>query len=672
MLVAKVCLQILISKADNVFMNTGKTPKQNLITVKEAATILGISDATVRNWVRLSKLSAAGTSPCMLKREDVLKLHSELDNSQYLKARRNKSRVTTNFIPKSYIDPESPNYKTILKLIESLEKSDISFNLYALLSAYAKAFMDIRKIPGSIKQVLLRGLKPDAESAYLTADSIDLCESFKLAYAPLEDTLGMLYLSLRSLRDKKSTGSYYTPYYVSRQIIEDLPSDCLSFGKRTVDPSCGTGNFLLQLPYEISIENIYGFDIDPTAIAIARINVALKYSIQTGHDLDVILANITCRDFLMTDNSGLKPSDGKFNVIIGNPPWGYHYDQKLSCKLSADYYSALGSKMPESFSLFIEKALGLLAKDGFLSFLLPESILEATTHGPIREFILNHSHVCSITYLGDVFDKVQCPCIILALGNTKDKESKISVSFGHYKKGVLTAKKTFTAAHSRLDSSSFQLLCDDEQFGIITKMDSSDHFTLKGKSVFALGIVTGSNKTLLKEKAGPGLEPIIKGKNIEKYNISGIKSFIHYEPLAFQQCAPTKIYRSGQKLFYRFISDAPVFAIDTERMLSLNSANILIPDIAGYDIYYILALLNSSVLSFYYKKSFKSLKVLRSNLEALPLAHCNEETQNNIVKLSRQLSDEYSDKTYLQLDKMIASLYGISDEEYEVIADMGK
>ena len=67
-----------------------------------------------------------------------------------------------------------------------------------------------------------------------------------------------------------------------------------------LDPCCGTGNFLLQLPDSIAPEQIFGFDIDAVSIFIARINMALKFP---HTPVSGIRAQIRLQDFLLDEDS---------------------------------------------------------------------------------------------------------------------------------------------------------------------------------------------------------------------------------------------------------------------------------------------------------------------------------------------------------------------------------
>ena len=638
-------LAFLFAPINNV--NMGKKDLDNeTISISKASEILGISEATVKNWVKLGKLSCISRRPYVFLRADIMRLHKTLDTSEYLKSRRNKTRNSENYIPKSYIDSNSPNYPIIKALIGELTGKHI--NVRDIIHAYARSFCMSKDIPAGVIDSLLGKAQKALPVTFL--------DEYPLNYIEGEDTLGMLYISLRRLQEKKSTGSYYTPFYVVDKIVveafpKDLPSDM-----KLMDPACGTGNFLLRLPKGLLPKNVYGSDIDPEAVAIARINLVLKYNIRTASNLDTIKSHILLQDFLK-NNSGRH-----FDLMIGNPPWGFVYSKKEQKVLKELFVSYTGDKNPESFSLFIEKSLESLAENGVMSFLLPESILDVRLHTAIRSLMLGKAQVLSIHYLGEVFDKVQCPCVILTLKKTsgKAKDYKTEVSFSKAKKSKLITKKSFTAGSGRLTSSSFQLICDDAEYALLKKIESVPHFTLEGNADFALGIVTGSNKTLLSDTALVGYEPVITGKELTKYSLLPARKYMRFTPESFQQCAPEKFYRAKEKLFYRFIADEPVIAIDEEGLVSLNSANIIIPHMSGYSARYIMAILNSSVMSFYYRHRFRNMKVLRSALEMLPIAKCPEADQKRLSELTMQ-----SDPA--EIDKIVASLYDITDEELALL-----
>ena len=484
----------------------------------------------------------------------------------------------------------------------------------------------------------------------------ELFSSYKLIYVPFEDTLGLIYISLRRLQDKKATGSYYTPFYAVDLMINDLPDTA----RNICDPACGTGNFLLRLPDSYPLEMVHGYDIDEIAIKIARINLAIKYRIITKKQLDIIERNIRCIDFLES-NEDIPKAD----IIIGNPPWGSSFSKEQVSELKKNFESILGKGTPESFDLFVERAVKSLTSSGNMLFLLPETILGADYHESIRRFIEKNSFVSEISYLGDIFDKVQCPCVILRLDNKR----KDQITVRHYKKEkkeLITCEKEYVVNSHRISEKSFHILADNEQYKLIEKILSVPHFTLEGQADFALGIVTGSNKSVLSKTPLDGWEGIIKGSDIHKFFYDEPKSFAKFVPQNFQQVAPEHMYRSKEKLFYKFIANEPVFAYDSKGTISLNSANILIPRVPGYSALYIMAVLNSDLMSFYYRHTFKNMKVLRSAIESLPIAKCDNDTMNTISTLALDIVYEKktSSEKISRLNALIDNLYSLDKNKF--------
>lgn len=93
--------------------------------------------------------------------------------------------------------------------------------------------------------------------------NILLLFDFDYVYEPAEDILGLIYISCKNIGSRKATGSYYTPTKIVKKLIEklDIASD-----SRILDPCCGTGNFLLQLPAHVHFDQIYGKDTDTISV----------------------------------------------------------------------------------------------------------------------------------------------------------------------------------------------------------------------------------------------------------------------------------------------------------------------------------------------------------------------------------------------------------------------
>lgn len=240
---------------------------------------------------------------------------------------------------------------------------------------------------------------------------------------------------------------------------------------------------------------------------------------------------------------------------------------------------------------------------------------------------------------------------------------------------VTNGKKEFTIHTKRIiNAECFSFSTTDEEDSILNKIETvPDKITLKGQAIFALGIVTGNNKKYIDTEKREDNEVILKGSDLYKYKFHHTSNYIVFQPELFQQVAPVEYYRSKEKLLYRFICNQLVFAYDSAQTLSLNSCNLLIPQVDGLNIKYIMAILNSTVAQFYFKKQFNSVKVLRSHIEQIPIPKIKKEQQEALMLWIEALiaadNPQKIQTLYKSLDIEIAQLYNLDCKEYNIIQE---
>lgn len=651
--------------------------KSSFYRISDLCDIFSVSNATIKNWIKLKKITpdiVIDEELCFSKQYIKKQLKKiEAQSSAILKSRRNKTFVKGSFFYKDYISENSRNLKIVQELLDFISEKNFVLSIdeikYLLADCAIQMYSNfaennINNLQTHLQSApnhedncfyqLLDDLITDKNEAKLFVKNNPELFCHKFAYEPNEDVLGLLYLSLSDLADRKARGAYFTPTKIVKKVINNIKF----FSGDILDPCCGSGNFLLQLPADIQLENIHGSDIDQTSVKLARINMALKFQTK---DIDLLRKNFTVSDFLNVQNTN------SYKYIIGNPPWGYKFSKAEIKNLSKIYQCANGKNV-ESYDVFVEKSLLHLEQYGILSFVLPEAILNVKNHRQIREYILNNASFSYLEYLGNMFDKVQCPSIILQL----KKENQAFPTCGIR---VKTSKRDFIIKTKRkVTEEVFNLDLNDKEYLIFDKiMNFPNCVYLKDNGIFALGIVTGDNKNLLSKVQMENFEPIIKGSDISKFKIREATNFIKFEPENYQQVAPVEYYRTPEKLFYKFISNKLIFAYDNQQTLSLNSCNILIPTFGDLDIKYIMAVLNSSVSQFIFQKKFNSIKVLRSHLENIPIPKCDKKQQQQIInkvnKILESSDNANVQKLFEELDWMISKLYNLSYDEYLLIKE---
>lgn len=672
------------------------------LDLNQVCQMLAISKATGRNWVRSGRLTPDGQRDGIpyYHRERIAEWLRSMSKQPggKLQNRRNKTLVQGVLLQRDYACDKS-TVKTVEAILDALTGLEIgNANARMILAEYAlKQFAARGLLPGQdgsgAEDTCHEPGQPIGESlleSYLKGDLVlgvyeelirDLLEgALPVNEAELEtmrpallipafwgagdDLLGLLYLGLRPLAGRKKEGIYYTPGMILREMMGALRDfGLLQSGCRLWDPCCGSGNFLLAA-YGItgSLEGLNGSDTDFVSITLARINLAQASGTK---NLAALKRQLRCEDSLYCRHGG-------YDLVLGNPPWGQYYSSQQKAYLKHAYTTAAGQRRIESFGVFTELGLKACREGGVLAFILPESLMQAELHAPIRDYIHREGMPIYIRYWGNSFRKIQCPAISLFLKKDPGRFSTQGLQ-------VITPTEAFRISGEReLGNGHWSLDLNDQDAELLIKMESQGPvWNLRGHAEFALGIVTGDNAQFLSSEPAPGLEPVWAGGQVFAYRLAPPEAYIRYDRSALQQVAPEDDYRRSGKLIYRFISQTPVAALDDGQRLTLNSANVLIPQIEGCHIKYVLAILNSRAMQYYYLKQFASLKVLRWHLETLPIPAAGRITQWKLIRLVNQLissdSKEQREQLYEALDRKIMDLYGLDERDqariHEILAD---
>jgi len=227
---------------------------------------------------------------------------------------------------------------------------------------------------------------------------------------------------------------------------------------KILDPACGSGRFMISLAemlYQIyktlnsglddfeikrSIlqENLYGIEIEKTACIITKLRLIswlfsgkeTQYNLPNfntkGLDLEEINRLINGTDIklnLFNLDFLLEFESGKFDIIVGNPPY---VENK---KINPDYKSKIYENFKSAYKLFdlsvifIEKSIELMKDNGYLSFVLPNKFLSADYGIKIRKLLIENIVLREIDNISSlsIFQKTATYPIIIYF--KKDKSS---------------------------------------------------------------------------------------------------------------------------------------------------------------------------------------------------------------------------------------------------------
>ena len=255
---------------------------------------------------------------------------------------------------------------------------------------------------------------------------------------------------------RKKDGIYYTPSYITEYIVEEAVGNWLEDNPdglkniKILDPAGGSGAFpnqvhsylakktadlenqeaiedgLETLAYQdastidksILNNNIFMVDLQPESVEIAKLSLWLKTA-RKDQKLNNLDGNVKVGNSLIDDPelAGDKAFDwnkefeeviesGGFDVIVGNPPYVTLSLGKKQDKIDPNVLEYYKSKFINSleykgntYALFIEQGFNLLKLGGFLSFIVPNTLLLTSSFAKLRKFLLQNTTIISIVNL---------------------------------------------------------------------------------------------------------------------------------------------------------------------------------------------------------------------------------------------------------------------------------
>ncbi len=443
---------------------------------------------------------------------------------------------------------------------------------------------------------------------------------------------GMVYNELMfAYRErKKKNGQYYTPIPLVQSMVRsgiDVLKANAKMPDKILDPACGAGIFLIEAAKEIRMrqaefesdattfwmelfENIlYGIDIDPIAVFLTRVNLGLFSGIK-----NIFPRNILTASFLWK-NSADTADLPKFSWVIGNPPWGGKISPHELAHLRANYRIGVGEV--NTFTAFLEHSLDRLTEGGVLSQLIPESLLNIRAHQLIRKELLEKGRVLSIQTLGDVFYGVYAPAIIL---QWKKEFMPFYHRVAYMKAGAEHAVRYFSQDRFLSNAHCIFSVREDNYSEKIFDIVERGNIRMHEIGNFYMGIVTGNNRKFLSQVQQQfDHEPVIVGRDLSPFHIKPSSNWIYFRQEHFQQVCDASFFRKEKKLLYKFISSSLRFAIDRDRRYHLNNINgfYLRDEIVSLE--FLAALLNSDLINYYFKSKFFAYRILKGDLEKIPL-----------------------------------------------------
>jgi adenine-specific DNA-methyltransferase len=237
------------------------------------------------------------------------------------------------------------------------------------------------------------------EELQLQDEIIELAKSLaqypsKLDFVEASFQIGDIYTSLLPEEYRSSHGIFYTSPELAYRIIQMAEEAGIDWiNSRILDPACGGGAFLAPIALKIAAQlktqnpevilthienNLVGYEIDTFSAWLSQtfLEVALNKICK--------IENRKVKSIIKVCNTLEQlPSNEKFDLIIGNPPFG---KINLSDELRKTYQNSLYGHA-NLYGLFIHFGASHLNENGVLAYITPTSFLSGEYFKNLRMLI---------------------------------------------------------------------------------------------------------------------------------------------------------------------------------------------------------------------------------------------------------------------------------------------
>ncbi|HLD42914.1 MAG TPA: N-6 DNA methylase [Candidatus Nanoarchaeia archaeon] len=547
---------------------------------------------------------------------------------------------------------------------------------------------------------------------------------------------------------RKEQGIYYTPTYVVDYIVKNTVGELAKDKKfdlknvKILDPACGSGSFLMKAfdylvtldkkkngevdqtkldltgagasygrKVEILKNNIFGVDLDPKAVEIAQLNLLLKAA-EKKHRLPTLQENIKVGNSLIDDsaiagNRAFKweeqfkdiIADGGFDVVIGNPP--YVEARQIGQKY-VDFYrgnfKTAGNRI-NTFSLFIEKSISLLSEHGLFGMIVHKNSIRSNDYIKLRQFVLDNCKILKILPIGaGVFEGVTGEMVILIFQKDSNMKERLKNIVFHGGKDSMSNKTSYQKLSQRIfyeiPGNRFNVYLNETKIKILEKI-KSESIELKEIAYTKQGIIVGDEEKYVKKtKESEKYKPVLRGRNISRYNITFGNEYLFYVPgtAVLKRGKTPDLFEKPEKILTQHVSGRIIAALDCDEYYALQTINLIFSK-GKISNKYLLALLNSKLINFYYDSYFNmgsefTTAVATENLDLLPIKQIPEKQQpiiklaDKMISLNKNLNglkDKQTDekarlekeiqKLDSEIDEEVYKLYGITEEEKKIIEE---
>ena len=387
-----------------------------------------------------------------------------------------------------------------------------------------------------------------------------------------------------------------------------------------------------------------------------------------------------------------------FDCIIGNPPYGLlnkKQNQNTSISVAPellDYYKT--SKVYEwakggvlnIYRMFICRCFSLLKNDGHCCLIFPLAFMGDATNSKIRQFVMENTQVDFIEAFPErdieskrVFKEVKMSVCILGATKRKVPSSyKFSVRI-HRDKYVDDNNEAMFISYDEIkaiDNKYLSIpLIRQHELSIFLKMTNECKRMSEISKCYTGEIDISLHSEFITNSSSD--HSMLRGAQVQKYYIT---NDISQGDILFLKADGYLDKNKGEKSQHhnrRRIVMQGITGVNEKWRLKMtmaqppyfcaNSVNYLIPDMTDDFDYFILGILNSKLLNWYFAKLSTNSNVNGYEIDGLPIKMGTVEQRNEIIQLVGELLQSYDEIKVKEIDDIVYQIYGITEYEKPII-----
>jgi len=373
-----------------------------------------------------------------------------------------------------------------------------------------------------------------------------------------------------------------------------------------------------------------------------------------------------------------------FDIVIANPP--YVNISNLNDQDRQNYKSryTITKNKVDLYAYFIERGSHIIKYNGTLSYIIPHTWKATASFSKLRELIFKLFKLQIVVELDyKTFDATVKP-VVIVMSRSIGEKYYINVLNAELKNiNKIDIKEVLKDPNLVLDTLSSSI--DKELFYKIEQ----GSLPLGKICKFTRGVKTSDDKRFIKKEAlDKDYRKVIRGRDIVYYGYHWSGEFIWYRPDLMKEktgCLPhsKKLFEVDEKIMLQRISGGICGCYDSEQVYGLDTcliSNTTTLD-KNYALKFILALLNSRLLNFWYHKKFILPTVSGYELHQVPIKSTPYNEQHIFISfvdkiISITQSDDYMasdtkqskvEEYERQIDQRVYKLYNLKSNEIDIV-----